>query len=188
MEFTLTYIISQVFTILMYIFLGITYYVKDRKKLLIIHFIATISCSIAYFLLEAWTGLAMCIVVIIRNIIFLLDEKKNGKKDIINKKDIVILIILFSISIVFAIFTYDGPLSLLSVLATLINTYAIWQKKINIYRLLGIATGTLWVFYNLYIMSIFGIILEAILLICSITGYVLSIRKIKKCNSIKDND
>ena len=177
MELTVTYILSQIFTILMYIFLGITYYVKDRKKLLIIHFIATIASAIAYTLLNAWTGLAMCGVVVIRNIIFLFDEKKNGKSDSIKKKDIVILIILYSISIIFAVFSYGGPLSLLSVLATMINTYAIWQKKINIYRLLGIVTGILWVFYNIYIMSIFGIILESILLICSTTGYILEIRK-----------
>lgn len=121
----------------------------------------------------------MCAVVIIRNTIFLLDEKKNGKRENINKTDIVILIVLYVISIVFAVFSYDGPLSLLSVLATMINTYSVWQKKINIYRLLGVVTGILWVFYNIYIMSIFGIILETILLICSTTGYILSIRKNK---------
>lgn len=32
MELTATYIVSQVFAIIMYIFLGITYYVKDRKN------------------------------------------------------------------------------------------------------------------------------------------------------------
>jgi len=31
MELTTTYILSQVFTILMYILLAITYYAKDRK-------------------------------------------------------------------------------------------------------------------------------------------------------------
>ena len=81
MELTPTYIISQVFTVIMYILLGITFYVKERKVVLILNFIATISIAIAYILLCAWTGLAMCIVVIIRNTICLLDEKKNGKRD-----------------------------------------------------------------------------------------------------------
>lgn len=161
----------------MYIFLATTFYVQNRKKVLVLHFIATIASAIAYTLLNAWTGVAMCAVVIIRNTIFLLDEKKIGKRENINKTDIVILIVLYVISIVFAVFSYDGPLSLLSVLATMINTYSVWQKKINIYRLLGVVTGILWVFYNIYIMSIFGIILETILLICSTTGYILSIRK-----------
>ena len=105
MELTPTYVISQVFTIIMYILLGVTFYVKERKSVLILNFIATISIAIAYSLLGAWTGLAMCIVVIIRNTIFLLDEKKNGKRETINKTDIIILVTLYSISIIFAIFS-----------------------------------------------------------------------------------
>lgn len=177
MELTTTYIISQVFTVIMYILLAMTYYVKDRKRVLILNFIATISIAIAYILLGAWTGLAMCVVVIIRNIIFLLDEKKNGKRETTTRKDIIILIILYSISIIFAIFSYDGIFSLLSVCATMLNTYSVWQKNIKLYKLLGIPTGILWVLYNAYIISVFGIILESALLICSTTGYILEKRK-----------
>ena len=179
MELTPTYIISQVFTVIMYILLGITFYVKERKVVLILNFIATISIAIAYILLGAWTGLAMCIVVIIRNTIFLLDEKKNGKRDRINKTDIIILIVLYTISIVSAVFSYDGIFSLLSVAATMLNTYSVWQKDIKIYKLLGMPTSMLWILYNTYIMSIFGIILESLLLICSTTGYILERRKNK---------
>ena len=89
MELTSTYIISQVFTILMYILLGSTFYVKERKNVLIIHSIATISIAIAYILLKAWTGFAMSIVVLIRNMIFLLDEKKNKKKIQLIKKTLL---------------------------------------------------------------------------------------------------
>lgn len=180
MELTLTYIVSQVFTIIMYILLGITFYVKERKVVLILNFTATISISIAYILLGAWTGLAMCVVVVIRNIIFLLDEKINGKRETINQTDIIILIVLYAISIVSAVFSYDSIFSLLSVFATMLDTYSIWKKKITVYKLLGIPKGILWIFYNTYIMSIFGIILESLLLICSTTGYIIERRKIKQ--------
>ena len=179
MELTPTYIISQIFTIIMYILLGITFYVKERKAVLILNFIATISIAIAYILLGAWTGLAMSIVVIIRNIIFLLDEKKNGKRENINKTDIVILVVLYAISLISAVFTYEALLSLLSVAATMLNTYSVWQKDIKIYKLLGSPTSMLWILYNIYIISVFGIILESVLLICSVTGYILEKRKIK---------
>lgn len=179
MEVSITYILSQIFTILMYILLGTTYYLKDRKMVLVINFLSTISIAIAYILLNAWSGFAMCIVGIVRNIIFILDEKKNGKRETINKTDIVILIILYTISIISAVFTYDGFLSLLSVFATMSYTYSVWQKKINVYKLLGIPTGILWILYNIHIASIFGIILESVLLICSVTGYILERRKTK---------
>lgn len=70
MEWSLIYILSQVFTIITYALLGITYYAKDRKKILILNFISLIANGIAYLLLSAWSGLAMCVVALIRNIIF----------------------------------------------------------------------------------------------------------------------
>ena len=179
MEWTTTYILSQVFTIIMYILLALTYYAKDRKKVLYLSFLSIIANGIAYIFLSAWTGVAMCVVALIRNIIFLVDERKNGKREKINKVDIAILVILYVITIISTVFTYEGVLSLLSVFATGVYTYSVWQKKTNIYKLLGIPVGILWILYNIYIMSIFGIILETVLLICSITGYLLEMKKYK---------
>lgn len=176
---SLTYILSQVFTIINYALLGVTYYAKDRKKILVIGFLSIVANAIAYILLNAWTGVAMCAVALIRNIIFWIDEKKNGKRETINKKDIIILIILYSTIIISTVFTYDGFLSLLSVFATSTYTFSVWQKKTNVYKLLGIPVGILWILYNIYVKSIFGIILESILLICSISGYLLERKKCK---------
>lgn len=176
---SITYILSQVFTIINYALLGLTYYAKDRRKILIIGFLSIIATAISYILLDAWTGVAMCVVALIRNIIFLVDEKKNGKRETIRKKDIVILIVLYFITIISTVFTYDGFLSLLSVFATSTYTFSVWQRKTNIYKLLGIPVGILWILYNIYVKSIFGIILESILLICSTSGYILERKKNK---------
>lgn len=183
MELTTAYILSQVFTIITYVLLGITYYAKNRKAVLVISFLSVAANGIAYIFLNAWTGLAMCIVALVRNIIFLVDEKKNGKRNNINKTDIVILIILYAISIISAMFTYDGFFSLLSVFATMLYTYSVWQKNTTTYKLLGIPIGILWIAYNIYIFSIFGIILETILLICSISGYILEKNSKQKVNN-----
>lgn len=180
MEWTVSYILSQVFTIIMYILLGITYFAKNRKNVLIISFLSLVSNSIAYIFLSAWSGFAMCIVAIIRNIIFLVDENRNGKRDKINKKDIIILIVLQLISIVFAILTYDGIFSMLIVFATMLYTYSVWQKSTKLYKFLGIPIGLLLIAYNVYVMSLFGIILESILLIASTSGYILELRNINK--------
>ena len=178
MELTLTYIMSQVFTIIMYLMLGVSYYAKDRKKILILSFLSLIANAIAYILLEAYTGLAMCIVAFIRNIVFMIDENRNGKRDKISKKDIIYLIIFNVLIIVSTIFTYEGLLSLLSVIATMLYTYSVWQKKTNVYKFLGIPIGILWVLYNIYVKSIFGVILESILLVCSTTGYIIEKKKL----------
>lgn len=131
-----TYIISQVFVIIMYTLVALTYYVSNRKTLLIMSFCAIVSEAMGYTLLHAYTGLAMCFVALVRNAIFLVDEKKNGKTETITKKDIVILLVLFLITIISSIFTYDGIFSLLSVVATMLYTYSMWQKKTIIYKIL----------------------------------------------------
>jgi len=180
MDWSITYILSQVFTITMYILLATTYYLKDRKKILVLNFLGLVANMVVYILLNAWTGLAMTVVALIRNIIFIIDENKNGKRQNITRADIIILVILYMISVVSAVFTYDGFFSLLSVFATMLYTYSVWQKKTKTYKLLGIPTGILWIAYNVYIMSIFGIILESVLLICSVIGYILEIKRTNK--------
>lgn len=177
MELTLPYILSQVFIIINYALLAISYYCKDRKTVLVISFMAVIANGLSYVFLNAYSGLAMCILALIRNIIFLIDEKKNGKREKNNAKDICILVVLYIIAVIFAIFTYEGFFSLLSVFATVIYTYSVWQKKTKIYKLCGIPIGVLWILYNAYVKSIFGIILEAVLLICSITGYIIEVKE-----------
>ena len=179
MELTTAYVLSQIFTIITYVLLAMTYYAKNRKAVLTISFASLITNGLEYVFLSAYSGLAMCIVALIRNIIFLVDEKKNGKRDTNTKKDVVILVILYIISIASAVFTYDGFLSLLSVFATMLYTYSVWQKKTNIYKLLGMPIGVLWILYNIYVQSLFGVILEAILLVCSMTFYILEMRNIR---------
>ena len=181
MELTLTYVLSQIFIIINYVLLMATYQVKSRKTILLFNFGAIIATGISYIFLSAWSGLAMVIVAIIRNIIFMLDEKKNGRSEQITRKDIVILMVLYVISIISAIYTYEGFLSLMSVFATMLYTYSVWQKKTSVYKILGVPVGIIWIIYNVYIASIFGIILEIVLLISAIIGIIREY-KLKKEN------
>ena len=119
MELSVTYVASQVFTIIMYALLAITYYVKNRKAILILNLISLIANGLAYVLLNAYSGLAMCIIALVRNIVFLVDEKRNGKTDEIYKKDVIILILVYIACIISAVVTFEGFLSLLSIFATI---------------------------------------------------------------------
>lgn len=185
MEITTTYIISQVFAILMYVLLASTYYLKSRKAVLIINILSMIAQAISFIYLKAYTGLAMDIVAIIRNIVFMIDEKKNGKREQNTKKDVIILALLYIITILLSIFTYNGLPSLFSVLGTFLYTYSVWQKNTNTYKLLGIPTSVSWIAYNIYIKSIFGGILESIVLVCSGIGYLLGRKKLNKVDKVQ---
>ena len=173
---SLVYILSQVFTILMYALLAWTYLLKDKRKIVIVSALSLLANVIAYILLGAWTGLAMCIVAILRNLYILWDEKQYGKRTINEKRDYIFLAIVYLGIILATIPTYEGFLSLLSVFATSIYTYSIWQKSTKIYKFYGIPVGILWIAYNAYVKSLFGVLLEGVLFVVSIIGYIQELR------------
>ena len=179
MEIDFIYILSQIFTILMYALMAWTYFLKDKCKIVIVSAFSLVANIIAYVLLGAWTGLAMCVVAMLRNLYILWEEKKNGKRETNEKCDYIFLAIVYLGIILATIPTYEGFLSLLSVFATSIYTYSIWQKSTKVYKFCGIPVGILWIAYNAYVKSIFGVILEAILLIASVIGYVAEVKSAK---------
>lgn len=180
MKITYIYIISQIITILYFAILSLSYLLKDRKKILLANFVAHIGQTTAMAMLNGYTGAAMSIVMMLRDLTLLIQESKKSRgKDINKKLDLVILIITVLLMVILTIFTYNGPLSLLSVVATLVTTFALWQKDVKTYKILGLIAGILWLAYNIFIMSIMGIILELILVICSIVGYIKDIKKEK---------
>jgi len=179
MELTAAYIASQILTIAMYVTLAISYYMKDRTKILLINFLGCLLIGLAYLLLSAYTGAVMALISVIRNIIFLIDEKKNGKSEKIVKKDIYILIFIYLIIVIVTIPTYNSLLSLLSVFATSLFTFSVWQKKTIIYKALGIPISSLWIAYNIYVLSLFGFVLESIILIFALSGFIIEKKKRK---------
>lgn len=180
MEITFIYIVSQVITVAYFAILSLSYLLKDRRKILTANFVAHIGQASAMAMLNGYTGAAMAVIMTLRDLTILLQEIKKSKgKDINKKLDLIILVTTVVLIIALSIFTYNGPLSLLSVGATLITTSAVWQKDVKRYKLLGWIAGILWIFYNIFIKSIMGIILETILVICSVIGYIKDVKKDK---------
>lgn len=172
MELTATYIFSQIFFLMNYIFLMITYQIKKRNIIVFLNLLGCLSMMMAYILLDAPAGLAMVFVSIARNIIFVIDEKVNGKNSVTMKKDYIIMAVLLIACALCAIPTFEGVWSLAAIGATMAYTISACQKNIKVYRWMGIISGSLWILYNIYIESIVGIVFELVLLIAVIVGLV----------------
>lgn len=169
MSLTLSYVLSQLLVIVYYLIYSYTFHLKDSNKILIFGIIATIISSISYILLNAYTGMAMCFIAIIRNLLF----KKN-------KKSILYLIIIFILTIVFSAVTFNSYFCLFNVIATLIYTYALWQKNAKTYKLLGIIVNALMIVYDIYIQSILGAVLISIAFVSSLLGYFKESKVLQK--------
>ena len=131
-------------------------------------------------MLSAWSGVAASIIALIRNAIFIYNEKNCKSESSVDYKDIVVLIIVYLVLLSFLLITYTNIWSVLPVLITMVYTYSIWQKDIKIYSILGVAVSVLSITYSMYIFSLCKALLESIMLISSIIGIIKKIEKVKK--------
>lgn len=162
----MTFVLSQVFVCLCYLCLGLTYVIKKRNLILYFSLAALLFNGIHYSLLSAWAGVGVVCIAVVRNILFLVQQKiKALDKYVID--DWIILIFLLIISALTAVWTYDGLLSLFSIFASVIYTISVWQKNVKVYKILGIISGAINIVYFAFIGSLLGIILETI--VCTIT-------------------
>lgn len=191
MMITASYIWSQILTAIEYILLGASYFGKKRRLIVILD-IASMTCGIvAYLLLGADLGMMMSIVILLANFYYLWEEnvlakkpkKKRGATRIGWQKWLVLGIVM-GVIVVLAWLTYDGPASLLSVVATVLYEISIWQNSTKIYKFLGIPVALCWMLYNGFILSVVGVVFEGIMLISSIWGYVIEIKGKKKAKRL----
>ena len=187
MEITTQYILSQIAIIFVYIFLALTYCVKNRKIILGLSLGSNLLNAIAFILLGAYTSAAMCGISIFRDIVFTIDQKINGKSDKITKKDIFLLLLIYGISISAIIITFKGFLTLLYTVASMLYTYSIWQKNNKVYRFMGMPVTLISMLDSIYIKSIFGVILQAFVFITSTIGFFSQNKKEKYIANGTDN-
>ena len=121
--------------------------------------------TVQYFLLSAWTGAAASVIGIARNLIF--------KKQVEKNQSTTALIILFSILFtVFGIIFWEGPKSILIIVAKVLSTVAYGNKNTTVVRIIILITSTSWLIYNYFVFSIAGVLCEAFTLTSLIVGII----------------
>ena len=174
----MNYIISQVLVVLAYMFLALTYFLKNRKTILFVSLVALICNGLSYTFLNAWAGLAVIFVALCRNVIFLL-QNKYRKTSKITILDYIVLFFIVMLSIFLAVVTYNGFLSLFALFASIAYTVSVWQRNNEVYKLLGILSSVLSIVYYVYIFSIFAVISEGLLLLFEISALIIYLKKQK---------
>lgn len=168
MEFLNNYFISQILVIISTIFISITYFTKKRSKVLIIFIFYSCLYGLHYLLLGALTGFLMNIVSIIRNVLFYLNEQRH------KENSVLFLLILYIIILLFTLYSYKDIYGIVSMSASLLSTYSVWQKNLKIYRFIAIIVSILFIIYAIHINSLFALITEVILLFAEIIGIFIN--------------
>ena len=152
----------MIFSILAFIALILSICIKNRKKSLGVQSLNCLFEAIYAFVIGAFTGAVLSIINFIRTFIFMQSEK-------ISKKIYLLILIIFeSIIVANCIYTWNGAISLLPTIGSVVRTYCLWQTNMKLVRISGITTGIFYGLYYSYYQSWFIVMGDVLLLIVSI--------------------
>lgn len=172
-------LIGQIFGIVAPIITFISYQVNSKKKLLILQTAATLSTCISYMFLGASSGFALNIVCIIRNIAFFFQDSKS-------KMNMISAIILAAVMGVLGGLSWEGPISILVIIALAANTIFMSFGDAQLLRKSVICTSSMILIYNIFVFSIGGIINESVAIVASIVGIITFVKMKKEKMEKKD--
>lgn len=160
------YIFSQIIGFIAFAFALIAYHRKKKKKILGNMVISNILNLFHYLLLEAYSGCITKVLAIIRDC-FIIHKEKNKKLS-----SIFYLFIFLLIYLITAILTYDGILSLFPLFAATIYIIFIWNGNEYTIKKIAFFGYFLWLVYNIYVLSIIGIISNIIAIISTFIAII----------------
>ena len=156
-------IIGQALGILATVITGISYQMNTKRSLLLVQSAATACTCLAYFLLGAASGFALNMVCIIRNVVFYF-QKGSGKYHMLSAS------LLAAVMVVLGALSWQGPVSLLIIVALAANTVFLSFGNPQLLRKSILATSSLVLLYNIFVFSLGGIANEALAIGSSVVG------------------
>ena len=172
-------ILANILGVIGIVFLVVSVQCNKKSSILIFQIFANIFYGLQYLTLGAFSAGVMSIVSLLRCLIFYSYDRKG-------KLVPLWLFLILALSIIFPIFfTYDGILSLFPIVATLVYSYATWQKNLSLFRKLVLSVSILWIIYNFCVgayISVIGSVFEFVSSLLAI--YRLDIKGRGKSESV----
>ena len=155
----MNFILAQLFGLIAVILFVSSYQLKNKNALIIAQLIGTVAMSTNYLLLGAYSGMALNIVCIIRNIVYFFNSKRQ-------KPFLFVPYLMTFVMIAVGIFTWQGWQSLVIIAALAINTFcmSLSFKKLRISILF---TCTMVFIYDIFVFSFLGALNEGLSVISS---------------------
>ena len=132
---------------------------KKRKNILNLQILDSSFDIIQYILLNAYTGCLISFLGALRAYTF---KKTNNR---------IFLIIFIILYILASIFTFNGWISLLPLIAAITYTIVIWNKKEKSIRLFSIFVFVLWMIYDIIVKAYVSSITDIVLIISNILAF-----------------
>ena len=164
-------IIGQIFGWLAALLAFISYQCKEHKKLLAVQTFSTLIICISYLLLDARSGMLLNFICILRNFVIF-------RKDIRFFSYSFWPYALAGVMAVAGMMSWQGPMSLLIIIALMVNTIFLYFPNVQNLRKSILLTSTMILIYNIYYTVWGGVVNELIAISSAIIG-LYRYRKIK---------
>lgn len=156
----------------------VSFQCKKHSQVVTLRTINELLFAVQYFLLGAYTGMAMNLIGCVRNVIFTEMVKRQKKTTKVA--------IAFSVAfLAFTVLSWSGPKSILVGIAKVISTFAYGNKNTKVIRWLILFTSASWLFYNIAVNSYAGALCEMVT-IASIVAAIVRIEIIEKIKGKRD--
>ncbi len=162
-------VLAQMIGIVAMVLSALSFQMKTRKQIIVMQIATSIVFGIHYFMIGALTACVVNLVAIVRNLAF---YYKN------NKVRIGMFCVIMPLC---AILSWQGPISLLMCVGMLFNTLAVAADKPVSTRKRILVSSPFVLIYNIFVMSIGGIINEILVDILTVITLVRECKKANKC-------
>lgn len=136
--------------------------IKSRKHSLKVQSLSCVFKFLNDITIGAYTGAILSLINFIRSTLFAQKEKLKPKLYL------VLLFIFETIIGINCIATWNGIISILPTVSTMVRTYCLWQSNMTYVRLSGILMGIFYGMYYIYYQSWFMVLGYLILFIISL--------------------
>ncbi|MBO4388230.1 MAG: YgjV family protein [Spirochaetales bacterium] len=141
---------AQVLGILALVAMVLSYQQKDRKRLLWFQLASNALFVAHYYLIDAPTMSVMCIVNVARSFVFSQNDTRWGTSRLW-------LYLFLALTLAGGIWMWEGPLSLLVIVATLLLTVTLYSDNLAFMRKMFLVVPLLYIAYNIASGSVGGI-------------------------------
>ena len=141
---------AQILGILALLAMVLSYQQKERKTLLIFQMVSNAIYAVHYGMIGAYTMVVMSIINVARSFVFSKNDTKWGKSRIW-------LYLFLAITLVGGIWSWEGPLSLLVMAATLLLIVTLYSENLAFMRKMFLILPFLYIAYNVVKRSWGGI-------------------------------
>ena len=142
-----------------------SYQIKSNRKLFLIQMVGVLLFALQFLLMGAYSGCLSLFLTAKRNIFM----SKYKEWQWVKQKVFPVLICALFTAILF--FTWDGPISLLAYVASVVSTIFYWTNDARKLRLANLfVCSPCWIIYDVIVGSIGGIASESLTMISIIVS------------------